>query len=220
MPKNLFYIGNKISSNKPNDLPVGVRIICIRKELPRIEYDDLDGPYENLNQLKKYSRIFKELIKTDPNRVQKILQSSNIIKSQKSIFTDTNKWIKKDFSDALKHTIAGNVKHKKIYGIHFFDVELMKVKKILLQPDDNYIWKAIVEVYSKKRKEWFEKESTFFPIHWTLSQLFEECDYAFQNKVKNGTFLYKSFTKSGIPVRMIIKQGILVTIYPIHNSEI
>lgn len=220
MPQERYYIGDNIASNKPNDLSIGARIFSIKEDSFYIKYDDLEGPYENLDQLKKNSKIFQKLIKTDPQRAQKILQPSYIIITKKSILTNSDKYVEKDFLNTFTHIIAGKIKQKKISGIHLFDTKTMRGKKMLLQPDSNYIWKAIVEVYNPKNKKWYEKESTFFPVFWSYTQLFEELDYALQNKIQIGTFLYQSFTRSGIPIKIIIKQNILTTIYPIHNSEI
>ena len=93
----------------------------------------------------------------------------------------------------------------------------MRIKKIIENTDSQGVWKALVEVYDKKLNKWFEKESTFFPRDWSLTQLSHECDYAFQNKVKskNKQYIYLGETLSGIQVEIVVENDKLKSIYPI-----
>lgn len=218
--KGYYYIGDNIVTTNPEDIERGVRILHVDSDGIILKYKNMDGPFESLSQLKKESLIYKKLAQTDTNRVQKILMERNIFKVKKHILTPVDKGVTKDFIKAIEHSIRGNIKSKNIYGIHFFDSKKMKIKKIINNEDENSVWTAIVEIFDLERKEWFEKQSTFFPLKWNLTKLFEECDYAFLNKVKdkNRQFVYKSLTLSSVPVEIIIRDNKLKSIYPIHKS--
>jgi hypothetical protein len=216
-----YYIGDKIISTKQNDLSLGARIFCIDFRNIQPKDSNIEGPYNSIEQLKKESTIFKRLIKDDSNRAQRIFEEKNIIKIplQNPILVPSNKNYSKEFIWMFDHIFKGNIKSKQIFGIHFFEEERMRIKILLGKEDSNKIWKAIVEVYDYERKLWYEKESTFFPKDWTLTQLFNECDYAFLNKVKDDKFefIYKSQTLTGVPVEIIIKNNEVKSIYPIYN---
>lgn len=218
--KKHFYIGDNIATANSNDLKGGVRIICFITESISIKSEELEGPYDSIIQLRKESSIFKELAKTNPSRVRKILEEKNIFKVKKIIVSENNKSSTIDFIKTIQHSIKGDVRSKTIFGVHFFDSDKMKIKKIIEDSDNNGIWKALVEVYDMEQKKWFEKESTFFPINWSLTQLFQECDYAYQNKQKcdQKRFIYYAKTLSGIPVELVIKDNELKSIYPIMTK--
>ena len=220
MNKN-FYIKDNISSiNSTDDLSSGVRILCVNLGYISINIEKSDGPFNSIEQLKKESPIFKKLVKTDHLRVQKILEKKNIINVKDFILHKEKKSYSIDIIKTFQHTTKGDVKFKKISGIHYFNNEKMRIKKITANTDSKGVWKALVEVYDMKQNKWFEKESTFFPRDWSLTQLFHECDYAVQNKVKcyDKQSIYLGKTISGIPVEIIIKNTELKSIYPIMNG--
>lgn len=211
-----FYIGDNISSVNSDDLLSGVRILCIKLGYISINFEKYDGPFDSIKQLKKESPIFKKLVKTNPSRVQQILEKKNIVNVSNFILHKEKKSYTTDFVKTMQHAIKGDVKSKEIYGIHYFNNEKMKVKKITENTDSQGVWKALVEVYDMKQNKWFDKESTFFPRDWSLTQLFHECDYAVQNMVKcyDKQSIYLGKTLSGIPVEIIIKNNELKSIYP------
>lgn len=190
--KKVYYIAKGVTSNNSNDLKVGVRIF-LEKYNPFIEYTDenKEGPFDNIKELKQKSLIYKSLVKEDSS-------------------------YSRNFMNLFGHTTRGNIKSKKVYGIHFFDSQSMKIKNILGSEDKNMVWKAVVEVFDLDRNEWFEKESTFFPRIWSLNRLFHECDYAIKNKRKIGDFKYISSTSCGVPIEIIIQNQELKSIYPIY----
>lgn len=190
--KKVYYIAKGVTSNNSSDLKVGVRIF-LEKYNPFIEYTDenKEGPFDNIKELKQKSLIYKSLVKEDSS-------------------------YSRNFMNLFGHTTRGNIKSKKVYGIHFFDSQSMKIKNILGSEDKNMVWKAVVEVFDLDRNEWFEKESTFFPRIWSLNRLFHECDYAIKNKRKIGDFKYISSTSCGVPIEIIIQNQELKSIYPIY----
>jgi Bacterial EndoU nuclease len=214
-----FFIGDNIGSINSDDKSEGVIIFTIKTENISIKFEKYDGPFNSINQLKKESSIFKKLVKTSPSRVQKILKKKNIINMKDFILLKEKKSYSIDIIKTFEHTTKGDVKSKRIYGIHYFDNEKMKIKKITENTDSQGVWKALVEVYDMKQNKWFDKESTFFPRDWSLTQLFHECEYAIQNKVKcyDKQSIYLGKTLCGIPVEIIIKNNELKSIYPIMS---
>lgn len=79
-----------------------------------------------------------------------------------------------------------------------------------------------MKVYNRQRKQWFLKESTFFPRSWSYNRLFHELKHAYEVNVKvEGTECrYSAKTLSGLPVIIIIKGGKLKSIYPIYTGTI
>lgn len=215
--KKVYYIAKGVTSNNSNDLKVGVRIF-LEKYNPFIEYTDenKEGPFDNIKELKQKSLIYKSLVKEDSRRAEIIFQDKYIIKVVDYIITPEDSSYSRNFMNLFGHTTRGNIKSKKVYGIHFFDSQSMKIKNILGSEDKNMVWKAVVEVFDLDRNEWFEKESTFFPRIWSLNRLFHECDYAIKNKRKIGDFKYISSTSCGVPIEIIIQNQELKSIYPIY----
>ncbi len=215
--KKVYYIAKGVISNNSNDLKVGVRIF-LEKYNPFIEYTDenKEGPFENIKELKTKSSIYKSLREEDPRRAEIIFRDKYIIKVVDYIMTSEDSFYTKEFMDLFRHTTKGDIKSKKIYGIHFFNPKSMRIKKILGYEDKNMVWKALVEIFDSGRNEWFEKESTFFPRIWTMDRLFHECDFAIKNRTKIGEFAYTAFTLSNIQVEIIIRNQELKSIYPIY----
>lgn len=215
--RKVYYIAKDVGSNNPNDLNIGVRVF-LEKYNPFIKYTDenIEGPFENIKELKNNSSIFKSLVKSNPQRAEIIFKDKYIIKVEDYITSSEDSTYSKDFMNLFRHTIQGEIKSKRIYGIHLFDSQKMKIKNILGKEDKNLIWKAVVEVLDANTNEWIEKESTFFPRIWSLNRLFHECYYAVENRKKIGEFRYISLTLSGVPVDIIIKNQELKSIYPIY----
>lgn len=214
-----YYIGDNLGPGD-NKLSSGPRILKIRDEpYGYYGYDELEGPYDSINQLKKRSAIFKELCRTNTKRVQQILRKENIVVSRKKIVTETDHFYTEDYIRTFEHITKGDVKSNQLYGIHYFDSEKMRVIEILNPRDKNGVWKAKVEAYDANTKGRYEKESSFFPEEWSLTQLFHECDHADKNKVQIGEHKFISKTYSGVTVHIIMKNDKLVSIYPIHEID-
>ena len=130
---------------------------------------------------------------------------------------------KKEYIKLFSHTIKGKIKNKQVFGIHFFDPLSMRIKEMINNDNKNGVWEAIIEVYDKEREQWYSKKttSTFFPRDWPLDRLFQECDFAFENKTKdiNSNSRFISKTLSGIDVVIIIENDIVKSIYPVNNDR-
>lgn len=217
MKRKNFYIGN-LNTLDPNALSFGVKLIQINTINIFIEFEGLEGPFDSVRSLKRKSEVFKKLAVLDPKRTQKILDPKNIVKANNLIFTETNRIVSFDFIKLLEHAIKGDVKKNNLSGIHYFDKQRMRVIKEIWEEDIHKVWKAEVEVFVRERDVWYRKESTFFPIEWTPSQLFAECCYAYKNMVKSKKerYVYNSKTLTGVPVEIIVKDNEVRSIYPKH----
>jgi len=177
-----------------------------------------EGPFKSLSSLRKESKIFQQLLKSNPKRAQQICLEKNINEIQATVKTDNDTRLSPEFVEVIEHCIKGKIKKGKITGVHFYDEKSVKIKKVLKR-NKMGVFEAVIEYYDSEMNRWLKKEksSTFFPLTWTYSKLFHECLFALNNKNKKfGTLnLYRSKMKSGIKVEIVIKEGILKSIYPL-----
>jgi hypothetical protein len=215
-----YYIGANLASLDCQDLKPGYRIFQI---IGNFQYESpvLDGPYDSIAQLKKESYIFKEALRKDSRRVQKILRPDRIVKIKDFAITDRNNSKPPDFLKTIEHIVKGDFRSKSLSGIHFYEEKRMTLIQITGSEDANKVWKAIVEVKDPNSDRMYRKETNFFPIEWDLTRLFHECEVAFAHCVRNNRkeFVCESYTESGIPVELIIKNNELISIYPIYGGK-
>lgn len=218
-----FLIDNFVAANSPSDLKAGVRIVAF-KDGPYPISEQLEGPYVSISQITKLSPMYKKLIIENGSRAQKIIEKKNIpiLSLKNAILVRRGEKISKDFLNVMQHSVKGDLKANKLFGVHFFDESNMKVKSIIGKTDENNVWKAIVDVLDRQRGKWYSKESTFFPRSWTRTQLFYELKYAYEHrkKVEGFQFRYEAKTFSGVPVVIIAKNGKLNSIYPRYQSDV
>ena len=80
---------------------------------------------------------------------------------------------------------------------------------------------ADFEFYDIDNKKWIHKKtpSSFFPADWNKATLLMEIKHAYDNanfNIDNGKI--KSKTYSNIEVELYVKDGKLITIYPLVES--
>lgn len=213
-----YYIHDNTFINDKQGLKTGVRIEKI-SAIYKINFADGDGPYISLKELKKKSKIYRNIVLRNSKRAQQICMEKNISIVKDFIFTKEDFSVDKDFIEVLEHCTKGRIKNGKVYGVHYYDSERVKILEIVRENKSNGIWEAIIEVYNSKTNKWIEKEtpSTFFPRNWNAHELFHECHHAVINKTEklNSENVFISQTKSGIDVEIIVKDGKLKSIYPI-----
>lgn len=184
-----------------------------------LNFDDGDGPYLSLIDLRKKSPIFKELSKTDPKRCHQILLEKNIHEAANMIWTPKDTSFDLKYIDLIMHATKGRVKNGKITGVHFFDKTKVRIREILGFNEITKVWRAKIEFFDVKSQKWILKDtpSTFFPKHWNFANLLEECDMAYKNrkKVDDSEHKYRATTISNVPIEIIIKDGTMKSIYPL-----
>jgi len=133
---------------------------------------------------------------------------------------DKSKSYPMEFISLVEHTIKGQIQNKNVYGIHYFDPSRMRIREIVKSENKVGVWIATIDLFDEKKQQYVPKrqQTSFFPVGWSLHQLFHECFFAFTNKIKDNTKIHTYFSKtqSGVPVEIIIKDNKLKSIYPIY----
>ncbi|CAZ97343.1 Conserved hypothetical protein [Zobellia galactanivorans] len=214
-----YYIHEDTFTTNKQGLKTGTTISKV-PSVYTIKYveDGDEGPFKDLPSLRKESKIFRKLLTTNPKRAQQICQEKHINVMKDFVLTDENVSVSPDFVELIEHCTKGKIRNGRITGIHFYDRELVKIRKVL-KKNKKGVFEAKIEYYDSEMDRWTKKEkpSTFFPPTWTLNKLFHECLFAVNNKKKKFGALnvYKSKMESGINVEIIIKDGLLKSIYPL-----
>jgi len=212
-----FYIDEHHISNDPNLMQDGLAIMKFPKYI-HFKSPMLEGPFESLDDLRQNSSIFNRIAATNSKRAQQLLNPAKINEVQDLIFTELGKSHSRDFIKMMEHTWRLEVKRGEISGIHFFDYTRMNLISEIY-PDKNGVWKGLFTIINENNKR-IIKKSTFFPVFWNKTILFDECEFAVENmkKVENSECKYYSKTRSGVPVEIIKRNGKLVTIYPLISG--
>ena len=179
-----YYIHEDIFSTNKQGLKIGTTISKV-PTIYQIKYaeDKDEGPFKDIPSLRKESKIFQQLLITNPKRAQQICLEKNINVMKDFVFTDENTSVTTDFIELIEHCTKGKIKNGRITGIHFYDKELVKIKKVL-KKNKVGVFEAKIEYYDYEMKRWTKKikPSTFFPLTWTYNKLFHECLFAVKHK--------------------------------------
>ena len=216
--KNLTKIkGTKVS--EVGDLVAGERIIAYPTNLPIIiGSKDLEGPFLDIKNLIKYSKVYNALKVKNSKRATKIIQPEYIEKATDFMLSPKGQTYSFDFMESFVHSVSGTFKNENVTGIHFYDKSKVKIIEVLDTNEDG-VWKAKIEAFDYRTKKWKEKiePTDFFPKDWDKTKLLEEITFANQNKkLKEGTKkVYESVTKSGVNVVFIVDNEKIKTVYPI-----
>lgn len=216
--KYKYYIDKNTFINDKQGLKPGVRI----KKIPStyiFNFTNGEGPFDDLQTLKKKSTIYRNVLLRNPKRAQQICLEKNICIVKDFIFAKKDLSIDINFINTLEHITKGRVVKGKVSGVHYYDSERVRILKVIEQNKINGIWSAEIEFFDKKTDMWIRKSNptTFFPINWSIHQLFYECLHAVNNKQKkiDSKNVYNSKTKSGIKVEIICINGKIKSLYPL-----
>jgi hypothetical protein len=217
--KYLYYISEDNISAEFLNSPGKTKIFAIPMEMSSIVFKDGEGPFTSVRNLKRNSRIFKQIAKRSSNLANQILDEKNIIKVKANVFTNHGEEFPKDFISLFDHTIRGQIQNKQVYGIHYFDPSLMRIREKIESENEVGVWVAKIDLFNKNTNQWTQKEqeTSFFPEKWSINQLFHEIYYAFKHMSKDETkeFTFLSKTESGVSVKIIIKENQVKSIYPV-----
>jgi hypothetical protein len=213
-----YYIHESLKSTDNQGLKTGTSIIKISSDYI-IDFKYGDGPYKSLRGLKRNSEIFKLLQTNNNKRAQQIVIEKNIIVCEELMFVKKGLGIDQEVVDAFMHATLGKIQKGNLSGIHFFNPKKTKVLEIIEFNSHTNVFKARFEFYDFNTKTWVEKKtpSTFFPQSWDLSTLLMEIKFALEKidpkSFKDGKI--KSITKSNIEIEIVIKNGVLKSLYPL-----
>lgn len=212
-------IENSICSDKQKNLPYQYSIIKIRKDFP---FDFNAQRFTSLSNLKRYSKVYNEFKRGNSKGALKICENKFILDIKDFIITPNDEPFNLYAWDLLNHTIYGKIE-KDFSGIHLISNINRYIKSIIetKPPDRNGIWEAEITVFSPTKNKEFTKTSTLFPKSWSPSDFMFEIHYAFQKMIKksNSSYVAESSTKSGIPVRLVMKNDKILSVYPIYSES-
>lgn len=182
--------------------------------------------YDTLEDLTNKDALFNSLSNSEKKR---LLMEENIQTITGLVFVPKSKERPTYTGQFIQHVMFGDVFNQKVLGIHHISglkSGLIEINKWLSSPDKNGVYKVELRRRDgrhnrdKNIKEWRHKEASFFPDEWDWWRLYEECEFAFDNKSfvssKGTNLLWTSFTKSNVPVEIYTdKNENFKTIYPL-----
>jgi hypothetical protein len=219
MEHHYFVLENSTSTNKQS-LSSGVFIASVTVNTP-FNFADGDGPYKSIRAIKKYSPIFQNLKKTNSKRAQQVVLEKNIVRTKSFIEIPRGTTFKPEVVYSFIHASIGRIKNGNVTGVHFYNPERVRIIKTLKTNETNKTFLADFEFYDMDNKKWIHKKtpSSFFPADWNIATFLMEIKYAYDNanfNIDNGKI--KSKTYSNIEVELYVKNGKLITIYPLVES--
>lgn len=213
--KNFYHTRNKLRGNP--------RIIKFDPATFWLRGMTTPNPsFSTVEELIKRDKRFKQFRKERPSTASLIAKEENVINVKDMVFSSDS-----DNSQAgrmLLHLIEGNRKAKEFTGIHHLQYPLpqfIENFKIIDPPNKQGVYTASFEVREANGKKLTKKNTTtLFPKDWSLQQVYDECLYALNNKIRiEGTqSAYRSMTLSGIPVEIHFdkEEKVIRTLYPIR----
>lgn len=203
-----------------NDNIVDPRIKTIRGFDIYPKYEDGDGPYESLKELKENSVIFKKLNRTDPETANRISRKENIIhiKELVEIQSSTQESLGNAAFDILSHVTSGKINNNMSFGVHLFNPKFHRIEKVTKDKNKHGVWEAKISILDPKSRKWVSKDAftTFFPLHWNMVDLLLKMEIAFMNRVKIDKTPLEGYTDCGIKVIFIEKKGRVITVFPLY----
>ncbi|MFN8250140.1 MAG: EndoU domain-containing protein [Ferruginibacter sp.] len=217
--KHYYILNDVVSSN--NDLPVGPRIKSQPANWIIIKYENGEGPFTSLKELRKNSSIYKKLLRENPARAQKICEKRFIFQTAElvPISDSTQKNLGNIAFEMLSHIISGKLKDKNVAGAHLFDPNIIRIEKITKEKNSKGIWEAIISRKDINQNKWVLKKlpTTFFPDFWNKGMLLIKLEQAFVKKKKISETKYIGYTECGVPIAFIYKKEKVVSAYPVYE---
>lgn len=216
-----YFIFEDTFNNDPQGLKPGVSICKIPAHL-EINFEDGEGPYQSLRNLKRNSQIYKQLKQTNSKRAQQIVNEEHIHVAAGMFSTPHDSSYEIEAIELFSHCTRGRVKNGTVTGVHFYDSHKVRITNILKEDVDTGVFEAEFEYYYPTSNKWIKKNSpsTFFPKTWLKGKLLQECQNAYnsikESSPQNGKILSK--TSEGIKVEIVFKEGNPKSIYPLISA--
>jgi hypothetical protein len=209
-----YVVEGWANANPEKKLKSNIRIVAISKDFPF--FPSIYKGYNSLRDLRRNNPIWKQLKQHSSKTADKICNENFILDCYDFVLTPMDNTFNEYSFDLLQHTIHGNY-DKNFQGLHLicdFNKNIRNIEELRAE-NEHGIWEARITVYNQLRDNCFEKVSTFFPKHWTPTHFMFEAYSAIKSlDITPTTTEYDSITKSGIPVKIIVQDNRVKTIYP------
>ncbi len=151
-----YYIVDDVVSTS-DDLPTGQRIFKISYEHPSLipQFKTGDGPYRSIKELRRNSPRFKNLLKDDPQRAQKIYSQRFLIDivDQVLVPKTIDEQLDGKLFHMLDHSVSGKITKNNISGIHFFEPKFHRIIEVTKDKNEKGIWEARIEAIRPTKKD-------------------------------------------------------------------
>ncbi|SRX75008.1 EndoU domain-containing protein [Aequorivita antarctica] len=211
-----YFIGKNRNFGS-QDLQTDKHIFKTAGEYPPIGVGgDFEGPFKSVHELTEKSNFYSDLKKQNPRTASKLLYPKHIRDVENFLLIPKGKSYNKELFKTIQHALKPDFKNGQVLGLHFYNLKDTKILEIY-QTNSKGVVRAKILKQDFKTKEWYQKETTLFPLHWHIGNLFDELDIAFLYRflIAETKNKYGSVTPSGIKVIFVIVNGIGKTVYPI-----
>lgn len=124
-----YILIDVVSSKKEGELVCGERIFAVPTSFPLFNLTDGQGPFFSLRYLIENSKIYENLMLVNPKRANKIILDKYIVKVADLALHPKGTEFERDYIDATQHARLGTISKQKLTGVHFYDVNKVKIIK-------------------------------------------------------------------------------------------
>lgn len=119
---------------------------------------------------------------------------------------------------ALEHIFEGEInRNGQAVGYHYEKLTNSKAKVIestRSKEDKNGVYRAKITIEGKEKNAF----SSFFPKSWTMQQIVDTINEAYENKQLESGNIYNGKTNSGITVQMYLTENNkIISAFPLYN---
>lgn len=120
--------------------------------------------------------------------------------------------------NALEHIFEGEInRNGQAVGYHYEGLTTSKAKVIestRSKEDKNGVYRAKITIEGKEKNAF----SSFFPKTWSMQQIVDTINEAYENKQLESGNIYNGKTKSGITIQMYLTENNkIISAFPLYN---
>lgn len=213
--KTQYMIGRFFTKKKEKDFLILRLNVENNIEIDKNDNTQLYEIFDSLDSLKVESKVYNNLSEEEQKRVLDNVEDVNLITKKRE-----NQEISLNLAE---HLIVGhlNDKFSGVHHISFINQNWVRVVDIEAYPNEQGIWSGNIEYISKTFTKKKKDTTTFFPTEWGTIKLFDEINFALENKIKQKQMekqiKWTSKTRCGINVIIYTDlNGNYNTIYPLY----
>lgn len=177
---------------------------------------DFEGPFKSVKELTEKSTFFSNLKNQNPRTASRLIYPKNIREVENFLLIPKDKSFDKELFKTIQHALKPDFIKGKVQGLHFFNPKDTKILEIYRTNSKGVVFAKILK-QDFRTKKWFQKETTLFPLHWHIGNLFAEVDIAFLYRflILESKNKFGAVTPSGVKVIFVLVHGKGKTVYPI-----